>query len=308
MSKRALADIDTTPTKGMIEEATQGLEWRREFGRGGTAVGVARARDIKNGKDLSISTIKRMYSFFRRHEIDKKAEGFRVGEEGYPSNGRIAWALWGGDAGYTWSTRKVKEIKKEEERKLSDKITKGLENKVEKHNEEVKDLKVSWNPRVTLAKLVKVFERGVGAYKTNPESVRPSVDNPDQWAYARVNSFLYALKKGKFRGGKHDTDLLPPEHPVRKEMDKKYNKLMENKELKSIQRIEETDESIIIYYGKDKVNMGNLYEDKEMDKEDKYMDEEEERGKVGALITDGIELPLYETIEEAEAAYSIYAF
>ena len=300
MSKRALADIDTTPTKGMIEEATQGLEWRREFGRGGTAVGVARARDIKNGKDLSISTIKRMYSFFRRHEIDKKAEGFRVGEEGYPSNGRIAWALWGGDAGYSWSTRKVKEIKKEEERKLSDKITKGLENKVEKHNEEVKDLKVSWNPRVTLAKLVKVFERGVGAYKTNPESVRPSVDNPDQWAYARVNSFLYALKKGKFRGGKHDTDLLPPEHPVRKEMDKKYNKLMENKELKSIQRIEETEDSIIIYYGKDKVNMGNLYEDKEMDKEDKYMDEEEERGKVGALITDGIELPLYETIEEAE--------
>ena len=275
MNKRALADIDTTPTKGMIDEATQGLEWRREFGRGGTAVGIARARDIKNGKDLSISTIKRMYSFFRRHEIDKKAEGFRVGEEGYPSNGRIAWALWGGDAGYSWSTRKVKEIKKEEERKLSDKIIKGLENKVEKHNEEVKDLDLSWNPRVTLSKLEKVFERGVGAYKTNPESVRPSVDNPDQWAYARVNSFLYALKKGKFRGGKHDTDLLPADHPVRIEMDKKYNKLMEKKELRHIQRIEETEDSIIIYYGKSKENVEMVLEDSEKEMEDSFMNEEE---------------------------------
>ena len=60
-----------------------------------------------------------MYSFFSRHEIDKQAEGFRPDEDGYPSNGRIAWALWGGDAGYSWS-RKIAERLKKEERTMQD--------------------------------------------------------------------------------------------------------------------------------------------------------------------------------------------
>jgi len=91
----------------MVEEANRGLEWRKEFGRGGTSVGIARARDISNGKSLPLATVKRMKSFFARHEVDKKAEGFRPGEKGYPSNGRIAWALWGGDAGKSWSEKIV---------------------------------------------------------------------------------------------------------------------------------------------------------------------------------------------------------
>ena len=95
------------PTEGMVEEANRGLEWRKEFGRGGTSVGIARARDISNGKSLPLATVKRMKSFFARHEVDKKAEGFRPGEKGYPSNGRIAWALWGGDAGKSWSDKIV---------------------------------------------------------------------------------------------------------------------------------------------------------------------------------------------------------
>lgn len=69
-------------------------------------VGVARARDISNRKELSPSTIRRMVSFFARHEVDKKGKGFSPGEEGYPSNGRIAWALWGGDAGMSWANQK----------------------------------------------------------------------------------------------------------------------------------------------------------------------------------------------------------
>jgi len=105
-----LQDIDTKPTKGMVEEAEKGLEWRREYSRGGTQVAVARATNIKNGDNLSFDTIKRMNSFFARHEVDKKAEGFYPGEEGYPSAGRIAWSLWGGDAGQSWAKKKVKEI------------------------------------------------------------------------------------------------------------------------------------------------------------------------------------------------------
>lgn len=95
------------PTAGMREEAQRGLDWRKEYGRGGTEVGVARARVIVNGKNLSEDTVKRMFSFFSRHEVDKQAEGFSPGEEGYPSAGRIAWALWGGDAGFSWSRDKV---------------------------------------------------------------------------------------------------------------------------------------------------------------------------------------------------------
>lgn len=101
---------------------------------------------------------------------------------------------------------------------VTETVKKGLEKKVKEHNEEIKDLNLDWNAKVTLKKLEKVFERGLGAYETNPESVRPNM-TPSQWAYARVNSFLYAMKKGKYRSGKHDTDLLPKDHPTKKSMD-----------------------------------------------------------------------------------------
>jgi len=87
------------PTAEMRAEAERGLAWRREFGRGGTDIGVARARDIANGRPLSLDTVQRMASYFARHEVDKQGQGFEQGEDGYPSAGRIAWALWGGDAG-----------------------------------------------------------------------------------------------------------------------------------------------------------------------------------------------------------------
>ena len=93
------------PNDAMVAEARRGLEWRETYGRGGTAIGVARARDILNRRRLSRSTIARMVSYFARHEVDKQGEGFSPGEPGYPSAGRIAWALWGGDAGKSWANR-----------------------------------------------------------------------------------------------------------------------------------------------------------------------------------------------------------
>ena len=115
-NNKAVSDINFKPTDGMVTEAVKGLAWRKEHGRGGTQVAVARATSIKNRQNLSPDVVKRMYSFFSRHEVDKQAEGFSVGEDGYPSAGRIAWALWGGDAGFSWSKRKVEEIKREEEK------------------------------------------------------------------------------------------------------------------------------------------------------------------------------------------------
>jgi hypothetical protein len=125
---KALDDIDTKPTKQMMREAKKGLEMRKEFGRGGTEVGVARARDIMNGKNLSIETIKRMYSFFSRQEKSvKNGKGFKKGDKGYPSAGKIAWLLWGGEGGFNWAKRKVEEIENVEElTELSDEQFDGI--------------------------------------------------------------------------------------------------------------------------------------------------------------------------------------
>ena len=239
------------PTAGMKAEAERGLEWRREFGRGGTAVGIARARDIVNDKELSEDTVKRMFSFFSRHEVDKKAEGFEVGEDGYPSNGRIAWSLWGGDAGFRWSKSIRDRLEKEERglRAITGAVRKGLQKKADDHNKKVGNVA---SKRTNLRTLSAVFNRGVGAYKTNPQSVRPSVKSPEQWAYARVNSYLYVLRNGKFRSGKHDTDLLPKGHPMssKRGEDMSNDDLFEEMEERHIVDIQETDDTYVITYAK----------------------------------------------------------
>ena len=95
------------PPQAVRSNAARGLELREKYGRGGTEVGVARARDLKNGAALSLRTINRMVSYFARHEVDKKGEGW-----GKDSAGYIAWLLWGGDAGRSWANRIARENKK----------------------------------------------------------------------------------------------------------------------------------------------------------------------------------------------------
>ena len=80
----------------------------------------------------------------------------------------------------------------------------GLKNKMEAHNKRSKH-------KVTMRMLQAVYDRGIGAYKTNPSSVRPNVKSPEQWAMARVNSFLKIVNGSK--SAKHDKDLLPSSHP-----------------------------------------------------------------------------------------------
>lgn len=288
------------PTQAMKEDAQRGLDWRREFGRGGTAVGIARARDIVNDKELSEDTVVRMYSFFSRHEVDKQAEGFNQGEEGYPSNGRIAWALWGGDAGFRWSKNIRDRLEKEERavREITDAVREGLRNKVKDHNEDVGNAATK---RTNLRTLSAVFNRGIGAYKTNPESVRPSVNSPEQWAYARVNSFLYALRNGKFRSGKHDTDLLPKGHPMSsKRGEDMADDLFEEMEERHIVDIQETDDAYVITYAKIHDDDEEMQEERfsredmekryhYMDKEDKAIDVDARRVKVGVSTEEPVE-------------------
>lgn len=99
------------PNKGMQEEAERAIRWVEEGRKGGTRIGKIRARQIARGENLSEDTVKRMYSFFSRQEGVKDAEGFEPGEAGYPSPGRVAWGLWGGDPGYSWSKNIVEQLK-----------------------------------------------------------------------------------------------------------------------------------------------------------------------------------------------------
>ena len=100
--------------KGVQDEAKMALAWIADghAGSGFTAVGKKRASDLAAGHPVSAETILRMYSFFKRHEVDKQATGFNSGEDGFPSAGRVAWSAWGGDAGFTWSTRIRNQISK----------------------------------------------------------------------------------------------------------------------------------------------------------------------------------------------------
>jgi len=83
---------------GAKQAAERGLKLRAEFNRGGTAVGANRARQLIRSSQVSPEIARRVYSYFKRHEVDKRASGFHQGGEGYPSAGLIAWLLWGGDA------------------------------------------------------------------------------------------------------------------------------------------------------------------------------------------------------------------
>jgi hypothetical protein len=108
--------IDFTPPAGVRAEAKKGLAWRREFGRGGTEVGVARARDLSNGKRISPETARRMKAFFDRHQVNKGKDGWSPGDDKFPSNARIAWALWGSDAGWSWSKKLVSQMNAADEK------------------------------------------------------------------------------------------------------------------------------------------------------------------------------------------------
>ena len=48
-----------------------------------------------------------------------------------------------------------------------------------------------------LSGLKKIFDKGIGAYKTNPQSVRPSVKSPEQWGYGRLYSAVMGGKASK---------------------------------------------------------------------------------------------------------------
>ena len=235
----------------MVEEAKRGLDWRSEFGRGGTAVGIARARDISNGKNLSKDTVKRMFSFFSRHEVDKKAKGFRPGEDGFPSNGRIAWALWGGDAGFSWS-RKITERLKKEDRTMqdideSDIISEEIEDDAmtEEVRAEPDELKVgdwvSWNSSggEAYGKIERIERDGSIDVPDSDFTINGDAEDPAALIEVYREGDDGWEASGRMVGHRFST-LTKTAKRYHKDKDKKRH----------IVNIEETDETIVITYAK----------------------------------------------------------
>jgi len=112
------AHIDFKPPKGAQEAAARALEVRAEkpeSQRGMTDVGIARARDLKNGVELSPETVRRMLAYFTRHEVDKKGETWDEQGKGWQ-----AWQGWGGDAGFAWARKVVGQMNAADEQKMTE--------------------------------------------------------------------------------------------------------------------------------------------------------------------------------------------
>ena len=248
MAKYKGEDIDLKPTEGMVAEAKRGLDWRKEHGRGGTEVGVARARDIINGRELSPSTVRRMYSFFSRHEVDKKGKGFDKGEEGYPSAGRIAWALWGGDAGFSFSKAKVKTLDAIDER--CDEM--DIETRAEAGDLKVGDM-VSWQSSGGRArgKIDRIIKDGSIDVPDSDFTITGTEDNP---------AALITL----YRDGEPTDRKVGHRFSALTKID---DRMGHEEEERHIKNVTETDDSYIIEFGKS--------EEPEM-----AVEEEEERSMV----------------------------
>ena len=90
--------------------AQQGLDWREEYGRGGTASGVRTARALTSGRVTPelLLTIAAWWARFA--EVDGPME-----DGGEPTALAIARALWGGDTARGWADGLVDEARAEVE-------------------------------------------------------------------------------------------------------------------------------------------------------------------------------------------------
>lgn len=155
------------PTSGMQSAARRAIKLK-EQGKAkgaGTAVGWTRAGQLARGETLSLSTVKRMYSFFSRHEVDKQGKDWDNAEN--PSNGKIMWLAWGGDAGFSWSRKIVereKNMKKsldvnevaEEIKVILDDVVNPIDTVIEIEDDE--DIEKALRPEVTREQLYAIVE------------------------------------------------------------------------------------------------------------------------------------------------------
>lgn len=221
--------------------AKKGIELNEKGGnKCATQVGKVRAQQLAQKQPVSVETIKRMYSYLSRAQ-----EYYDEGDK--ESCGYISYMLWGGLSGKRWAESKLKELdqfaevgprgglkpskkapksgtpnknpkgkgtaKGDAGNTRSAKVTKEQEATLKKKSDDFnKRYKEKLGYGANIGALKAVFQRGLGAFNT---SHSPKVKSAEQWAFARVNAFLYLIKNGRPENSKYtgDYDLLPTGHP-----------------------------------------------------------------------------------------------
>ena len=248
-SKRYSLETFSDYPQSVVNNAKKVLEYvdKNGWGSCGTPVGKRRASQLASRSNLTVSTIKRMYSFLSRHKGDLKAS------KSYSDGcGKLMYDAWGGLSALSWSRSKLKSLGEidmaevddkgsvksspkapksdtpnpnpkgegtakgdasgKRGAKVSDKDRATLKNKSDEFNKKYKE-KLGYG--VSTGVLASVYQRGLGAYNT---SHSPKVRSASQWGFARVNAFLYLVKNGRPQNPKYTTDydLLPNKHPKAK--------------------------------------------------------------------------------------------
>ena len=248
-SKRYSLETFSDYPQSVVNNAKKVLEYvdKNGWGSCGTPVGKRRASQLASRSNITVSTIKRMYSFLSRHKGDLEAS------KSYSDGcGKLMYDAWGGLSALSWSRSKLKSLGEidmaevddkgsvksspkapksdtpnpnpkgegtakgdasgKRGAKVSDKDRATLKNKSDEFNKKYKK-KLGYG--VSTGVLASVYQRGLGAYNT---SHSPKVRSASQWGFARVNAFLYLVKNGRPQNPKYTTDydLLPNKHPKAK--------------------------------------------------------------------------------------------
>jgi hypothetical protein len=107
IKKSILAESYNDYPEDVQNNAKNVLEWTDKNGWGscGTDVGKQRANQLAKKEKISLETIKRMYAYLTRHEVD--LETSKTYSDGC---GKLMYDSWGGKAGLRWSRSKLKEL------------------------------------------------------------------------------------------------------------------------------------------------------------------------------------------------------
>jgi len=131
---------------GVKNNAKKVLEYTEKNGWGscGTPVGKVRANQLAKGEPISLETIKRMYSYLSRHEVDLETSTSFSDGCGY-----MMYMSWGGKAALGWSRNKLRELGELKEDKQQFKNWRNTANSSNvdkmKYNDETKELVIKFN-------------------------------------------------------------------------------------------------------------------------------------------------------------------
>ena len=214
------------PTSGMKSAAKRAIRWKEE-GKAtgaGTAVGWTRAGQLARGETLSLSTVKRMYSFFSRHEVDKKGKDFY--NTSNPSNGRIMWDAWGGDAGFSWSRKIVereKNMKKsyaqediiEEIKDMLNDAVEPFDTVVEIDDDE--EIKKALRPEITKEQLGMVIEHLM-------EAIEGMIETPEEESEEESEDSVEEVAKSEHTEDKEKEEVYKSENEEEDKWDNEMQK------------------------------------------------------------------------------------